>query len=55
MRALADSQYGATTVAAECLIAQVPWKGKLTTPSPENRKNLHEIEIFKTNEYASYV
>jgi hypothetical protein len=34
MRAGVDSQYGATTVAAESLIAQL----KLTTPSRENRK-----------------
>jgi hypothetical protein len=49
-----DSQYGATTVAAESLIAQLLSQGKLTTPSRENLKIRHEIENLKANEHASY-
>jgi hypothetical protein len=51
MRAVMDSQDRATTEAAESLHSQ----GKLTTPSRKNRKILHEIEMLKANEYASYV
>jgi hypothetical protein len=57
MRAVVDSQcsqYRDTTVAAESLIAQLYSQGKLTTPSRENRKIRHEIEILKANEHASY-
>jgi hypothetical protein len=55
MRAVLDSQYEATTVAAECPIAQLHSQDKLTTPSRENWKIRHEIEILKANEHASYV
>jgi hypothetical protein len=55
MRAVVDSQYGATTVAAESLIAQLHSQSKLTTPSRENRKIRHEMEILKANEHASYL
>jgi hypothetical protein len=51
MRAVVDSQYGATAVAVESLITQLHSQGKLTSPSRENRKIRHEIE----NEHASYV
>jgi hypothetical protein len=47
MSAALCSQYGATTVAAESLIAQLHSQGKLTTPRRENRKIRHEIEIVK--------
>jgi hypothetical protein len=50
MSAVVGSQYGATTGAAESLIAQLHSQGKLTTPSRENRKIRHENEIFKANE-----
>jgi hypothetical protein len=53
MTAVVDSQYGATTVAAESLIAQLHTQGKLTTPRRENRKIQHEIEILKANKHAS--
>jgi hypothetical protein len=36
-------------------MAQLHSQGELTTPSRENRKIRHEIEILKTNEHASYV
>jgi hypothetical protein len=55
MRVVVDSQYGPTTVSAESLIAQLHSQGKLTTPSRENRKIRHKIEILKANEHASYV
>jgi hypothetical protein len=54
MRAVADTQYGATTGAAESLIAQLYAQGKLTTPIRKNRKIRHEIEILKASEHASY-
>jgi hypothetical protein len=38
MNTVVDSQYGATTVAVESLIAQQDSKGKLTTPRRENQK-----------------
>jgi hypothetical protein len=55
MRAVVDSQYGATTVAAESLIAQLHSQGKLTKPSLENQEIQHQIEILKANKHASYV
>jgi hypothetical protein len=48
-------QYGATTLAAESVIAQLDSQGKLTTPRRENRKIRHENEISKANEQALYV
>jgi hypothetical protein len=53
--AVVNSQYGATTVAAESLIDQLHSQGKPITPSRENRKIRHEIEILKANENDSYV
>jgi hypothetical protein len=50
MSAALGSQYGATTVASESLIAQLPSQCKLTAPRRENRKILHEIEILKAKE-----
>jgi hypothetical protein len=47
MRAVVGSEYGATTVAAESLIAQLHSQSKLTTLSHEKRKIRHEIEILK--------
>jgi hypothetical protein len=55
MSAVVGSQYGAITVAAVSLIAQLDSQGKLTTPRRENRKNRHENEILKAIEDASYV
>jgi hypothetical protein len=55
MRAVVDSQYGATTVAAESLIAQLHSQGKLTKPSRENQEIQHQIKILKANKHASYV
>jgi hypothetical protein len=55
MSAVVDSQYGARTVAAESLIAQLHSKAKLTTLSRENRKIRHEIEILETSEHDSHV
>jgi hypothetical protein len=55
MNAFLGSQYGATTVAVESLMAQLHSQVKLTTPRRENRKILHEIEIYKKNEPAPYV
>jgi hypothetical protein len=49
MKAVVDTHYGATTVAAESLIGQLHSQGKLTTPRRENRKIGHEIEILKAN------
>jgi hypothetical protein len=47
MSAVVGSQYGATTGAAENLIAQLHSQGKLTTPRCENRKIPNEN--LKTN------
>jgi hypothetical protein len=55
MSAVMGSQDGATTEAAESLIAQLDSHGKLTTPRRKNRKIWHENEILKANEHASYV
>jgi hypothetical protein len=43
------------TIAADSLISQLHWQGKLTTPRRENRKIQHENEILKANEPAPYV
>jgi hypothetical protein len=50
MSAVVGSQYGATTGAAESLIAQLHSQGKLTKPRRENKQNRHENEILKGNE-----
>jgi hypothetical protein len=55
MSASLGSQYGATTVAAESLIAQLNSQGNLTTPRRENLKILQEIEILKAKEPTTYV
>jgi hypothetical protein len=55
MSAVLSSQYGATTVAAESLRAQLHSQGKLTTPRRENRKIRHELEILKAKEPAPVV
>jgi hypothetical protein len=55
MSAVVGSQYGATTVTALSLIAQLHSQGKLTTLRRENRKIRHEIEMLKANEPAPYV
>jgi GH35 family endo-1,4-beta-xylanase len=47
--------YGATTIAAESLIAQLHSHGKLTTLRRENQKIRQEIETLKANELAPYV
>jgi hypothetical protein len=44
------SQYGAMTVAAELLIAQLYSQSKLTTAWHENRKILYENELWKAKE-----
>jgi hypothetical protein len=54
MSAVVGSQYGAITVAAASLIAQLDSQGKLTTPRRENRKIRHENEIFETDEFSPY-
>jgi hypothetical protein len=47
MSSVVGSQYGATTVAVESLIAQLDSKGKLTTPRQENQKNFTRKRDFK--------
>jgi hypothetical protein len=49
------SHYGATTVAAESIIAQLDSQGKLTTPWRKNLKIWHKNKILKANEHLSYV
>jgi hypothetical protein len=46
------SQYGAMTVAAEILIAQLHSQSKLTTAGHENRKIWYEYELLKAKEPA---
>jgi hypothetical protein len=55
MSAVLSSHYGATTVAAEILKAELHSLVKLTTPRRENRKIRHEIEILKAKELTPYV
>jgi hypothetical protein len=55
MGAALGSQYGAMTVAAEILIAQLHSQSKLTTAWQENRKILYENEVLKTKESAPNV
>jgi hypothetical protein len=50
MRAVDYSQYGATTLAAESLRAQLPSQCKLTTPRHKNRKIQHENELLNAKE-----
>jgi hypothetical protein len=45
-------QYGAMTVAAEILIAQLNSQGKLTTAWHKNRKIQYENELLKAKEPA---
>jgi hypothetical protein len=52
MTSVLGSQYGATTEAAESLIAHLDSQDKLTTPRRENRK---KNEILKANEHALHV
>jgi hypothetical protein len=52
MGAALGSQYGAMTVAAEILIAQLHSQSKLTTALHENWKILYENELFKSKEPA---
>jgi hypothetical protein len=46
------SQYGAITVAAEILIAQLHSQSKLTTAWHKNRKIWYENELLKAKEPA---
>jgi hypothetical protein len=50
MGAALGSQYGAMTVAAEILIAQLQSQSNLTTPRHENQKIRHENELLKAKE-----
>jgi hypothetical protein len=48
MSAIVGSQYGATTVAVESLIAQLDSQGKLTTLRSENQKIRHRNRNFQS-------
>jgi hypothetical protein len=50
MGAALGSQYGAMTVAAEILIAQLHSQSTLTTARHENRKIQYENELLKAKE-----
>jgi hypothetical protein len=50
MGAALGSQYGAMTVAAEILIAQLHSQSKLTTAWHENRKIRYENELLKAKD-----
>jgi hypothetical protein len=50
MGAALGSQYGATTVAAEILIAQLHSQSKLTAAWHENRKIWYKNELLKAKE-----
>jgi hypothetical protein len=52
MGAALGSQYGAMTVAAEILIAQLHSQSKLTTAWHENWKIWYENELLKAKEPA---
>jgi hypothetical protein len=52
MGAALGSQYGAMTVAAEILIAQLHSQSKLTTAWHENRKIRYENDLLKAKEPA---
>jgi hypothetical protein len=49
----AMSQYSATKVASESLIALINPQCKLATLRRKNRKIIYKNEIFKANEHAS--
>jgi hypothetical protein len=49
---ITGSQNGATTEAAESLIAQIDSQSKLATRSRQNRKIRYENKICKANEQA---
>jgi hypothetical protein len=55
MGAALGSQYGAMTVAAEILIAQLNSQSKLTTAWHENWKIRYKNELLKAKEPAPYV
>jgi hypothetical protein len=55
MRSAVDSQYGATTVAAESLIAQLHSKGSSLRRAAKIEKFDTKFEILKAKEHASYV
>jgi hypothetical protein len=48
MSPVLGSWYGATTEAAESLLAVLHSQGKLTTPRRKNRKIRHKIKIIKS-------
>jgi hypothetical protein len=52
MGAALGSHYGAMTVAAEILIAQLHSKSRLTTAWNENRKIRYENKLLKAKEPA---
>jgi hypothetical protein len=52
MGAALGSQYGAMTVAAEILIAQLHSQSKLTTAWHKNRKIWYENKLLKAKEPA---
>jgi hypothetical protein len=52
MGAALGSQYGAMTVAAEILIAQLHSQSKLTTAWHENQKIRYEDKLLKAKEPA---
>jgi hypothetical protein len=49
----AMSQYSATKVASEILIAMINTQCKLATLRRKNHKIIYKNEIFKANEHAS--
>jgi hypothetical protein len=55
MSAVMGSQYGATTEAAESLIAQLHSQCKFITPRRENRKIWHEKGILKGKDHELHV
>jgi hypothetical protein len=52
MGAALGSQYGAMTVVAEIIIAQLHSQSKLTTAGHENRKIRYENKLLKAKEPA---
>jgi hypothetical protein len=54
MSPIEESQYGATTEAAESLIAQLYSQNKLATLRRKNRKIQYKTVILKANEHAQY-
>jgi hypothetical protein len=53
MKAVVDSQYGAMTVAADRLGAQLLSQCKLTMPRHENQKNSTQKQTFKSKRTRS--